>query len=665
MGWAIATAHASLIIGTQDITADLGGETPKAVLFTYGRGSTLGAVDVSGGDSFGFADGTNQAAMSTILLDGGIGTGYLGRIHKNDKCLVAFDTITPAAIHSEASFVTFIPDGVTINWTTMEHADGWVITAMFFSGDDWEAKVDTITVSNSGLVVSPGFVPNLIFMSSTFDTTLNTINRARAKVSFGVSSFNALGVRHSFETNRWAWPLTRQLLVQTFASGAILWNFEPFGLFGVVVTQNLTGFTISAGGGYRYSYLALKFSGIGYPYVGNFVPQLTTGVQPFVGAPGQTGPNIMLFSILPYVLSPTAWGWNYGVYTMSESIGGGYAVGSQGGTSGIANVIKNVSCGNELIMIDDAGVVSAQASLASFNIDGFSLDFSVAPWSRRSFWGYFTMIDYQEPPPVIVECCVCHDQLPIYNSYDFTPLESFKNIVFPPSIGFNSLSAPKLVDDINTAESGITNRANRWVAPLNEFDVTWVSKSLEDLHLMMRFWRTVQARRYGFKFLDHEDYTSKLATTFGARKAPTITAFDQYLGFGDGDRVNFQLRKAYVIDKDNVYYSWRTIEKPIPKDYVIKVATQSDGHPFNLICPGVLISVGGSIKTEGGDFTVDYTTGVVTFAVAPVTGDVFAGYWFWNAVRFDSPSLQISMENYGFGSIRNIKLVELRPLIEA
>ncbi len=57
-------------------------------------------------------------------------------------------------------------------------------------------------------------------------------------------------------------------------------------------------------------------------------------------------------------------------------------------------------------------------------------------------------------------------------------------------------------------------------------------------------------------------------------------------------------------------------------------------------------------------FTVDTTTGLVSFAAAP-SGAVTAGYQFDCAVRFDSDALSVNLASFQAGEVPSIPLTEI------
>ena len=111
---------------------------------------------------------------------------------------------------------------------------------------------------------------------------------------------------------------------------------------------------------------------------------------------------------------------------------------------------------------------------------------------------------------------------------------------------------------------------------------------------------------------------------------------DQIIGTGDGATTVFQLAKTYSSQTQNQV---RNITRPQPGT--------------------VIMAVNGTLNTN---WTVDDTTGLVTFGTAPANAAVItAGFWFYVPVRFDTDLLPVTIEDYGVGGANSVKLIEVRP----
>ena len=139
------------------------------------------------------------------------------------------------------------------------------------------------------------------------------------------------------------------------------------------------------------------------------------------------------------------------------------------------------------------------------------------------------------------------------------------------------------------------------------------------------FFEARRGRLYGFRFRDFADFKSCAPN---AAIAPT----DQALGIGTGVRRAFQLVKRSG-DLE------RTIAKPV--------------------AGSVRVAVNGIEAADG--WSVETTTGVVTFTVAPAAGaEITAGFAFDTPVRFDADRVEITLETFGAGRVAALPLIEVR-----
>jgi uncharacterized protein (TIGR02217 family) len=232
---------------------------------------------------------------------------------------------------------------------------------------------------------------------------------------------------------------------------------------------------------------------------------------------------------------------------------------------------------------------------------------------------------------------------------------TFHEVLFPVSISYGSTGGPLFKTTIFTSDSGYEQRNIDWQNVRCEYDAQQGIKTEDQMAELLTFFMARRGRAYGFRYFDWLDNE--------------IT--DQSLGFGDGTTTTFQLVKAYTNyqpeSETTVTYT-RTITKPAWDTF-----------------SGVM--VGGVLKVEGTDFSVDYTTGIITFGVAPqgpldvdgalippgatttvvtpalevVVGDV----QFHVPVRFDTDQLDASQDYFNTQSWPSIKMVEVRDWNEA
>ena len=205
---------------------------------------------------------------------------------------------------------------------------------------------------------------------------------------------------------------------------------------------------------------------------------------------------------------------------------------------------------------------------------------------------------------------------------------SFDDVRFPPAISRGSTGGPERRTEIVTTASGREERNSRWADSRRRFNAGFGVKSLNDVHEVVAFFEERRGRLHAFRWKDHTDFKS-CAPQNGV--SPT----DQIVGTGDGATAGFQLVKNYGSGLRN--YT-RAITKPVAGSVVAAI----NGTPTMA-------------------FTVNTTTGMITFSVAPSIGQtVTAGFAFDVPVRFDTDQLSINLAHFGAGDIPEIPVVEVR-----
>lgn len=201
---------------------------------------------------------------------------------------------------------------------------------------------------------------------------------------------------------------------------------------------------------------------------------------------------------------------------------------------------------------------------------------------------------------------------------------------FPDCISEGSTGGPVWATAVVASASGYEHRSSRWKDAKHHYNAAFGVRSMADMYDLKEFFLAMRGPAYGFRFKDFGDYST--APGFGG--APS--AIDQPLGTGDGVEVVFQLSKVY----EQGFAYTRPITKPVAGT--------------------VRVAVDGATMAEGVDFTVDTTTGIVTFTSPPVLDTVLtAGFEFDVPCRFFSDQLDTQYSNYQNGSA-NVPVMEIR-----
>ncbi len=205
---------------------------------------------------------------------------------------------------------------------------------------------------------------------------------------------------------------------------------------------------------------------------------------------------------------------------------------------------------------------------------------------------------------------------------------AFHHIRFPLDIALGARGGPERKTDVVTLAGGGESRNGRWAQSRRRYNAGYGVKSRADMQAVLAFFEERRGRLHGFLWRDGLDHSSG-----GAAPSPT----DQAIGTGNGVQTQFQLTKRYGAAFDPYY---RPITKPVSGS--------------------VSVAVNGSELLTG--WTVDVTTGLVGFAVAPVLGaSVTAGFLFDVPVRFDTDRLDIELNGFDGAEAPSIPLLEILP----
>ena len=206
---------------------------------------------------------------------------------------------------------------------------------------------------------------------------------------------------------------------------------------------------------------------------------------------------------------------------------------------------------------------------------------------------------------------------------------AFDEVRFPDNISRGARGGPERRTRIVELASGREERNSPWAGSRRRYDASYGVRRADDLASVIAFYEARMARLRGFRWKDWADYKSCLPSA-------AVGSTDQLIGQGDGTATAFQLSKTYSSGLQSYV---RTINKPVAGT--------------------VLIAVGGVVQSSG--WSVDTTTGVITFAVAPANGaSITAGFEFDVPVRFDSDLMDVTLDIERLGSITSIPLVEIK-----
>jgi len=201
-------------------------------------------------------------------------------------------------------------------------------------------------------------------------------------------------------------------------------------------------------------------------------------------------------------------------------------------------------------------------------------------------------------------------------------MASFVEVRLPEDIERGAKGGPGFNTSIAPMGSGYEQRNSNWANARGSWDIGYGIQEKVDFKAVLGFFYARKGRAYGFRFKDWSDYE--------------IT--NQSIGLGDAATVDFQLFKRY--SSGGVNYD-RIISKPV------------DGT--------LLVYVDAVLQTETTDYTVDYTTGIITFVSAPGAAlSVNVTCEFDVPVRFDTDRIDLQLDWEDAGIFPSIPIIELR-----
>jgi len=207
--------------------------------------------------------------------------------------------------------------------------------------------------------------------------------------------------------------------------------------------------------------------------------------------------------------------------------------------------------------------------------------------------------------------------------------------------GYPAFAAPRWSTEIVITDGGGEQANQRWVHPLHRYTLPEAIRSMETFNALRDHWFVMRGPFHTWPFRDPFDFASVPLTL--PNVAPATGMQDQTFGTGDGFTKEFQLQKVYV--RGGQSYT-RIITLPVVSSIRIWGDTDS-------MVPAGEIFTG---------FTINRTTGIVTFDVAPESGRLLKwGGLFDVPVRFESDdSFDGIVRAFSVGGFADITLFETR-----
>jgi uncharacterized protein (TIGR02217 family) len=197
------------------------------------------------------------------------------------------------------------------------------------------------------------------------------------------------------------------------------------------------------------------------------------------------------------------------------------------------------------------------------------------------------------------------------------PIENFVEEQFPTDISRGAKGGPAFKTTVTMTGSQSEQRVAHWSDPIRSWDVSMGARTQIQAQALVAFFLAVMGKATGFRFKDWQDYQIETASNTTLLTATTFQIVKRYT-FGSITRT-------------------RKIKKPIAST----------------------VRVWNGVTEVLVGWTLDSTTGILTFGVAP-------GYTpavtceFDVPVRFDTDEMEIVQEDFDIRNWEGIRVVELR-----
>lgn len=190
---------------------------------------------------------------------------------------------------------------------------------------------------------------------------------------------------------------------------------------------------------------------------------------------------------------------------------------------------------------------------------------------------------------------------------------------FSAELSKKAVGGPSFSTTIATQANGKERRNINWHNSRGHYSIALKNLSVEEAKTISGFFNSCYGRAYSFRFKDWLDFEAKR----------------EQIAIADGVRKEFYLQKTYSTAGQNFT---RLITKPVADRVKIFV----DDAPQTAL-------------------TIDYETGKITFAEAPVEGAIItASFEFDVPVRFNSDELKIAIDGTLSNSVKELEFIEVK-----
>jgi len=389
---AVTRVACNVGVGNQDITTvALGGLTPKAAWFIITEATSDGVAVNHAVLGVGAATATDERWAVCGSSENAVATTDTYRRGVTDECVLIIDP-SNGAVDGEADFVSFIANGVRINWGNAPGA-AYLLTAILFAGTDVNGYAGTFkphaTVNNSVDITDPNFEPDFLLLAGTgynFDDSAHGYdNLSLGIVASGGSVMQ--GSRTFMSVDGVATTDVQGGITASYGYCAPMGSDFRYKLeFGTFDAQ---GFTVTTRYGDSLNrdvgYLALEFSGYSV-WAGGIDSKTSGGNQAYAG-PGF--PPQAVFILPTFLTGYDAWDstglaatLGFSAFTSAAEYCNSIQDEDSQGTSDTQSLSDDVAVN----LPQDDGSAGFVASYVSMDANGFTLNFTTTDGTTRKWF---------------------------------------------------------------------------------------------------------------------------------------------------------------------------------------------------------------------------------------------------------------------------------------
>lgn len=215
---------------------------------------------------------------------------------------------------------------------------------------------------------------------------------------------------------------------------------------------------------------------------------------------------------------------------------------------------------------------------------------------------------------------------------EFELMDFIESPRFPEGVSEGSGGGPNFMTDVYTGMNGAEQRNQNWQRMRAIYTITFDILDKEQMETVRQFFVNARGKLMGFRFKDWNDYQifgEKCVTGYDASREPLTAA-------ADGTQTLFYIAKTY--QGGNPYI--RRLFKPVA---------------------GTVVVYDNAVAVDPADYSLDVTTGAITFDTAPTSGHfITCDCEFDIACRFDTDAMNSTNQGWTVESWDSIGIVEIK-----